>query len=61
MTQEDDTFDALGYLSRKMAERLGVENEPRVVRARAFNADRAWVQVDRDLDEAFLRSIGIRP
>ena len=59
---EDSSRDLLGYMAAMMAKQIRQDFESfYATRARAFDADRAWVAVDRDLDEAFLHSIGIRP
>ena len=57
---EDFSGSLLSRMAQLMEERIRRDREA-IARARAFDADRAWVAVDRDLDEAFLHSIGIRP
>lgn len=64
MSQWSDEFsgDILNRMAARMAEELQSRTyESMVARARTFSFDRAWEAVERDLDEAFLRSIGIQP
>lgn len=64
MSRWEDEFsgDILKCMAARMAEELQSRTyESMVARACTFSFDRAWEAVERDLDEAFLRSIGIQP